>query len=251
MTTGAGIGAVADIAAGGPLLRYTYTFASLPSCATYCSAKLSPPVIEHTGSMLMSIFTGAGALPERWIVPLTVPRIAGSRGALVAGAACPSAVVCLPASLGLHPTNPPNTLPASAAVINQPQIRLMQFLSNILVENHSQSHALKAPLSLGHRRFHGLKHGIRKRLRSACTANIPGQGLALTVHLLDSRLYPFCRRALVDVMQHQHRALQQGSRVGHILTSYIGRRSMHGLKDRALGPQVRARNQTKSAYKRA
>src|SRR5258708_26602251 len=95
MTPGAGIGAVADIAADGPLLIYTYTFASLPSCATYCSAKLSPPVIEHTGSMLMSIFTGAGALPERWIVPLTVPSFAGSSGALVGDATGPSALVPL------------------------------------------------------------------------------------------------------------------------------------------------------------
>src|SRR6201987_6031786 len=93
ITTGAGIGTVADIAAGGPLLIYTYTFASLPSCTTYCWAKLSPPVIEHTGSMLMSIFTGAGGLPERWIVPLTVPNVAGSSGAL-AGAG-PSALVPL------------------------------------------------------------------------------------------------------------------------------------------------------------
>jgi hypothetical protein len=82
--------------------------------------------------MLMSIFKGAGALPERWIVPLTVPKVAGSRGALVGDAARPSEVASFPASLGLHPTNPPNTLPASAAVINQPHICLMQSLSDIL-----------------------------------------------------------------------------------------------------------------------
>jgi hypothetical protein len=84
--------------------------------------------------MLMSILTGAGAFPERWIVPLTIPSVAGSSGALVADAACPSEVVCLPASLGLHPASPPNTLLASAAIINQPHICLMQSLSNILVE---------------------------------------------------------------------------------------------------------------------
>jgi hypothetical protein len=95
--------------------------------------------------MLMSIFTGAGALPERWIVPLTVPNVAGSSGALVVDAACPSAVVCLPASLGLHPASPPRTPPASAAVINQLHICVMQSLSNILIENHSRFTLLKRP----------------------------------------------------------------------------------------------------------
>src|SRR5277367_1532587 len=96
ITTGAGVGAVADIAAGGPLLIYTYTFASLPSFTTYCSAKLSPPVIEHTGSMVISIFTRAGGLLERRTAPLTIPKVAGSRGAL---GCCVAGLIAAPLSL--------------------------------------------------------------------------------------------------------------------------------------------------------
>ena len=50
-------------------------------------------------------------------------------------------------------------------------------------------------------------------------------------------LHSFRSCAFIDVMQHQHCALQQRSRIGHIFTGDIGSRSMHRLEDRAFGPE--------------
>jgi hypothetical protein len=132
--TTAFLGAGADIADGGPFLMYTYTFASFPSFTMYCSAKLSPPVIEQTGSMLMSIFTRSGDFPANRTVPLTIPNVAGSSGGtgdVVAdfSVVLPS-LLCFPVSFGLHPTSPASQTPlATMATIVQPQIRLMLSLS--------------------------------------------------------------------------------------------------------------------------
>src|SRR5579862_6363447 len=83
----------------------------------YCSAKLSPPVIEHTGSWLISIFSGAGGLPEKWTIPLTVPSVAGSSGtgAATESAFLPSSLPCLPASFALHPHNVISAITTTAA----------------------------------------------------------------------------------------------------------------------------------------
>src|ERR1700722_19550540 len=126
-TTGAGVGPPDNIAAGGPLLIYTYTFPSLPSFTAYCSAKLSPAIIEQTGSIDISIFTCSGAFPTKRIVPVTIPSIALSSCTVEAGGAAGTVAVlasplCFTASLGLHPLNP---APVTAAAISQPQIRLI------------------------------------------------------------------------------------------------------------------------------
>src|SRR5271156_2311137 len=141
-TTGAGVGPPDNIAAGGPLLIYTYTFPSLPSFTAYCSAKLSAAVIEHTGSIDISIFTGSGAFPANRIVPVTIPSAALSSctvgvifGVDVSGTVL--SPLCFTASLGLHPLI---ALHATAPATNQPQIRLIPPRSNLFLEKAQPSH---------------------------------------------------------------------------------------------------------------
>src|SRR5262249_39228331 len=138
-----------------------YTFASRPLRTTYCSASFSPPVIEHTGSWLISILSRSGDLPSNRTVPTTDPVIAGSIAVPCACPAGPPGFVPLPitaprriASSGLHPAIPITTHVASRAVAGQPKI-LILLLS--LLRN---------------RRLHRLQHCIGKCSRPACAPHI-------------------------------------------------------------------------------
>jgi hypothetical protein len=57
------------------------------------------------------------------------------------------------------------------------------------------------------RRVHRLQNRLRELARSGLAAHIPGQRLTFAVDLLDTALYALGSLALIDVVQHQHRAL--------------------------------------------
>src|SRR5882672_247820 len=94
--------------------------------------------------------------------------------------------------------------------------------------------------------LHLFDHRVRKFCRASLAAHVSGQLVPCAVDLLQSVANLQSGLRFADVTKHEQGRAHDRSRVGNVLSGDVGSRSVHCLEDRALMPEICARNQAQS-----
>src|SRR5579875_472961 len=155
--------------------------------------------------MDMSILTRGGGVPFRSMVPVRVPAVAGSTGAVAAAEVCGAAASCEGALDGAEflwqPESPKKRARATSG----------DFAFTLAWMRSSNG---RAPLERG-------DDGLTEGLRAGAAAYIAGEGLAFGVDLLEGGLDLSGRCRFIQVVQHQDGGLEQGGGVGFVLAGDV------------------------------